>query len=273
MKIFKIATIVIFGTLLSFTGYSQKLTASFSMGYGSGLAKNDFDFNRTRTTNVDDRESVKYSLGKGLQLNGSMGYILNENMEAELGISYLMGGKTESVQTDLRDPASITTDTHTISAKALSFAPGLVFKSKAAGSLQPYAKLGIVLSLPSITDEYHSQDTGGPDVWHEVWKYKGGMATGFTSAVGATYKMGSFDLFGELYVTSLSYAPKEGEMTESSFNGTNLLPNRDVIDKQVQFVDSYNRQTNIPNTSPNPVLKTYYPLSNWGLKVGVKFNF
>jgi len=272
------------GSVLSINAYSQKISASFSVGYGTGMAKADFSdpnfgtiINRTRTNTTDIRNNVKYSLGKGIQANGTFGYILNENLEAELGISYLMGGKTEAMETDLRDPLGAITDTYTMSAKALSFAPGLVFKSKASGNLQPYAKLAAVISKPSITFDYTLNDPTGPFAWHESWKYKGGVGMGFSSSIGTTYTMGKFDLFGELFVTSLSYAPKQGEMTEATSTSagvvTNELATFDVIDKQIQFVDSYDRNVNIAISNPNQLLKTYFPMSNYGLRVGVKFKF
>ena len=259
--------------LLSMIAFSQKITTSFSVGYGGGLAKQDFDFSRTRTASTDVRQNEQYSLGKGLQVNGSIGFILSENLEAELAIGYLMGGKTQAIDLDSRDPLAIVKDEHTISGKMLSFAPGFVFRSNPMGSLQPYGKLAVVLASPTIKEDFYSSDAGNLSTFQATWKYNGGMATGFSGAAGVTFKMGKINLFSELFITSLAYSPKKGEMTVLTINGVDNLANLNVIDKQVIFVSTLDRNANIPNSSPDQVLKTYSPFSNSGLRVGVQLTF
>ena len=266
IKFFAIASVAF---LLSTRSYGQ-INAAFSVGYGSPMASGDYYQNRTRDNGTDIREQVKYSLGKGLNLNAIFGYGINENMEIELGINYLMGAETQSVDTDLRNAPIIQTDTYVIKGSGLSFAPGLKIKASGDG-LKPYLRLAPVISLPGITEDFTQDD--GIDLFHTTTKYRKGTAFGISSALGTTMEMGGIKIFGELYATSLSYSPKQGEYTEVTLNGTDFLAQLDVIDKQWVYLDTIDRNANINITEPDQLLKVKFPFSSVGLRLGVSFSF
>ncbi|MDH5400748.1 MAG: outer membrane beta-barrel protein, partial [Cyclobacteriaceae bacterium] len=212
---------------------AQKLTVSVSSGYGMPMAAQDYLRERTRDNTTDVVDMVKYSLGKGLNFNGSIGYNVKDNMELELGVGYLMGGKTVSLERDLRDPANHITHTREISATMLSFSPGMVFKMPTEG-LQPYVKVAAIIGVPAVHSDYTYEDNVDLIVVNR--KYYKGAAVGFSSAFGVNYDLGSLKLFGELFANSLSYSPSYGEITEYTTNGQDMLSTLDVKDMSVNLL-------------------------------------
>ena len=265
-SIFSVMALVALSSHFSF----GQMSASFSTGYGMGLSQGNYYEGRYRDNTVNNRELVKYSLGSGLNFNGIFNYGLNDNLELELGVTYLMGSKTESVDYDGRDPLAIQNDVFSISAKGLSVTPGILIKGSGEG-VRPYSRLGLNLGKPSITEEITFDD--GTNISYVKVEYGQGMSIGFSGAFGALYNIGSLDLFGELFINSVAYAPKFGEVTALEQDGTSIISNFDVIDLQTNYVDVLDRNKNIPNTSPNEALLQYYPLSSYGLKIGVRYNF
>ena len=93
---------VIIAVLIGATTFAQGLYINAGAGYGFPAAPyqmaENYSSNSNTTGNTSDYEIVKGSgsFGKGLQAGAIIGYMFNPNVGAELGISYLFGGKIES---------------------------------------------------------------------------------------------------------------------------------------------------------------------------------
>lgn len=230
-------------------------------------------------------EVVNLSLGKGMNFGANVGYMFNKNIGAEIGVNYLLGGKTEGTYSDYytyTDPTGYTEEsweksTQQMSAKMLQINPSFVV----AGGFEkwnPYAKVGVVLGFGSIEMEADYSDNMGNNGSYAMTLNEG-MAFGLSGSFGTQYILNDqISLFGEASLVSLSYSPKKGEITKYNEDGVDMLPSLTTQDKETEFVDKTSEYydgsstPSDPNT-PSQELKTSYQFSSIGLRVGVKFNF
>lgn len=271
--------------LCTFTNnlFAQGTYVNVHLGYGFGLGSVNFDgfVNETATSNSGSfsstTEQINVSFGKGLNFGAAFGYMFNKNVGADLGLSYLIGGKTTAKQTYQGSSYSETRET-TISAKMLRINPSLVV---AAGSekINPYAKLGVVIGLGSILseNEWEEIDMGG-DVSNSTMKVKnnGGLGIGLSSGIGILFNLNEkISLFGECSMINMSYSPKKGEITEYTEDGVDQLPAMTTDEKEWEFVDSLSESSNSnPSTSsPTKILKYHYPFGSVGVNLGMRFSF
>ena len=222
------------------------------------------------TENTTTYKQNYVSLGKGLSVGGAFGYKFNENIGAELGISYLMGSTWESKMA-YSDFATSMTRTNEISSKMTRINPQFVI-SMEANKLTPYAKVGLLLGMGSMSLNSKVEYLDG--VVEQTTIFNGGVATGFTTTIGASYAINDkISLFGDLNMVNMSYSPTKGIMTKYAENGVDLLSLMDPIDKEIQFVDTYVEDDNIqPSiTEPSKALKIKFPFSSVGVHIGVKY--
>ncbi|MFZ4400982.1 MAG: outer membrane beta-barrel protein [Bacteroidales bacterium] len=250
---------------------AQGTFINLNVGYGTAASEQNLsslNFNNyTRQNNFTTREQVNISFGKGLNIGGSIGYMFNENIGMELGISYLMGGKSEA-----RDLYTNRTVDNTIYANMLRFNPSLII---AAGfkNINPYAKIGMLIGSGSIL--YESIDNNNGDLWVSKTKFNGGLAFGLNSAVGVLFSINeNLSFFVELDMVNLSYAPTKSEITEASLNGSDQLPGMTTKERQTDFVDNYTTEQGnpSPDSQPDKLLIEKYPFGSVGLNIGLKIN-
>jgi hypothetical protein len=255
--------------MIANSSFAQGMYGNLNIGYGFGKSTmNIEDFtNYTEGSNSDTEEQIFLSLGKGLNFGGTIGNMFNEHVGAELGINYLLGGKAKA-----KDEYLGGTTEYEFYARMLRFIPAIVI---AAGGekINPYAKFGVVVSTGSVKYDYEDKDGG--DLTIRKVKYSGGIALGFMGAVGAKFKLSdNMSLFAELNTINQSYAPKKGELTEYSFNGTDRLPNLNTYQKEVEFVDKITYDGSYPPTSePRKELKQKLPLGSVGINFGLEIRF
>ena len=222
------------------------------------------------TENTTTYKQNYVSLGKGLSVGGAFGYMFNENIGAELGISYLMGSTWESKMA-YSDFATSMTSTNEISSKMTRINPQFVI-SMEANKLTPYAKVGLLLGMGSMSLNSKVEYLDG--VVEQTTIFNGGVATGFTTTIGASYAINDkISLFGDLNMVNMSYSPTKGIMSKYAENGVDLLSLMDPIEKEIQFVDTYVEDDNIqPSiTEPSKALKIKFPFSSVGVHIGVKY--
>jgi hypothetical protein len=232
----------------------------------------NFESNSSGLNYISTREQVPVSLGKGLNIGGAFGYMFNEHFGAELGLSYLIGGKSVAISSDT-DPFGNYTDEYTFSSKMLRIIPSLVI---AAGGekINPYAKFGMVIGSGTVLLENNYKSDG--DVYIAKLELSGGMAMGLSSSIGALYNLSdNMSLFGELNMINMSYAPTKGELIEVTDNGIDELPYMTTNEKEIEFVDSYTYNSANPtsDSQPDKELKQYLPFGSFGINVGLKISF
>jgi len=179
-----------------------------------------------------------------------------------------MGGKSKA-----KDQYSGGTTDYTVSSKMLRVIPAIVIASGLEG-FNPYARVGLVVGAGSILYEFEDNDQG--DVSVAKMKLNGGIALGLNAAIGAIFSLNdNLSLFGEIDMYNLSYAPTKGELTEATYNGTDVLPNMTTSDKEIEFVDSYTYNYNSPppDSQPSQALKQKLPFGSVGINVGLRIDF
>jgi opacity protein-like surface antigen len=245
----------------------------FGAGYGFATSMESRGANSTQNSITSTTsELVNYSLGKGLNFGGAFGYNFNKNIGAEVGVSYLLGGESKTENKFLNGD----TRESIISAKMLQIRPTLVI-SAGMEKVNPYAKFGVLLSSGKITATRNNTFTGGSG--QGIEEFKGGMQLGFQAGLGAEFMITEkLAFFAELNLNSLSYSPKESEITKDETRigsvVTNNLIGDDVIDIKTVYEDSLTTSTTAPNVNePDKALKFTIPFGSVGLNVGIKYNF
>ncbi|RLD60921.1 MAG: hypothetical protein DRJ05_03670 [Bacteroidetes bacterium] len=267
----KLSTILIVSVIALFTGnlFAQGAYVNINAGYGFSMSSQNIDgfYNETSGSNSSTIEQVNVSLGKGLNFGGTFGFMFNDNVGAELGVSYLMGGKATA-----KDEYTGGTTDYTMSSNMLRFIPSVVIAAGTDG-IDPYAKFGVIVGSGSIKYDYEDVDDG--DIGIMKKKMNGGMALGLNAAIGANFEISDFmSFFAEINMVNMSYAPTKGEVTEATYNGVDMLPNLTTSDKEVEFVDSYTRNYENPpsDSQPSQELKTKYPFGSVGVNVGLRID-
>jgi hypothetical protein len=257
--------VVITISLFSSNLLAQGLYVTANAGYGFGINKSTInDFTETATTYTYNLKSL--SFGQGINLGGAIGFMFNKNMGAELGLSYLIGGKTKSTDSYI-DRA----ENSTYYGKMLKFNPSFIFTG-GAGKFNPYAKMGLVIGFGSFNHDYSVNYNTG-NVYITNYKWSGGIALGFSSALGAMYKLNNnLSLFGELNLISLSYSPEKMIVTKATDNGIDVLSSMTTYDKETDFVDSYTVSSTAPvdTTKPRQIIKVPFPFGSFGFNFGIR---
>lgn len=274
-KFFKFILVAFALGLCSDNLFAQGTYLQFNVGYGLGLGSQTISNSTSAnsgsgTTGTD--EAVSLSFGKGVSAGGAIGYMFNNNLGAELGISYLFGGKTETKDVTVTTSGN-STRINTYSSKMVRINPSIVV---AAGfdRINPYAKFGIIIGSGSILFESNENNDGDIDVTNI--KFSGGLALGISSAFGIKFNVKEkLTFFTELNTINLDYAPTKGELILATYNGVDLLPAMKTKDKQIEFVDTYNYSSSnpTPDSEPTKMLKEKMPFGSFGVNLGLILNF
>ena len=286
MKITPFFVTLVLVIIISMQAHSQKFYLGIGGGYGMPTAPamqgtynaTIVQFNNTNSVITDyslSNSSVSY--GKGLQACITAGKMVNENIYAELGISYLSGAKFTSKTLNISQYNDSSTETFVQSATMLRLIPSVIF-TVGKTKIKPYAKLGLVIGFgtkitlnstsvsPSITSQQKN-------ISLQKEETTGGIPLGYTAALGATYQFNNrFSLFAEINVITQSWSPSKKTIKSYIVNGVDKTSGLSQFDRETNYVNGYSySDPNYPN-NPNRALKTHYPFSSIGLNVGLHFS-
>ncbi len=267
LSLLKVVVVSLLITVGSLSVRSQGAYVSANLGYGFPMSSQAVDgyVNESSGSNSTTQEQIFMSFGKGLNFGGTFGYMFNKNVGAELGISYLMGGKTKATD----DYSGGKTD-YSFSGNMLRFIPSIVVTAGSDG-MNPYARFGFVIGKSSLKQKFEDNDDG--DIMKGTLKYSGGMSFGVNAAVGVLFGLNDkMSLFAELNTVNISYAPKKAEFTELTYNGKDQLPDLPTNMKEIEYVDEITyTSTTPPESEPTKQLKTKMPFGSIGINFGVVF--
>ena len=271
MRNYILTAFVVFG--FSLASFAQKPYARLGVGYGFNYGTKITLYNSNFNGSQNDIKGTFASFGQGINLGGAFGLMLSDYVGLEMGISYLPGNSIES-ETKSNSGVNLISVSNKLKGKMLEIIPAIVLTTGSEG-IRPYARFGLIIGLfGSILVEDMTQNIV-PFFSSSTTlktKYSGGVAWGFNSAVGAIFPLNdALSIYSELNLVSLSYAPKKGEVTESTVNGQDNLPSLPKSAKEFEFVCEY-ADYNDPD-APSQELKTYYPFSSIGLNVGLVYSF
>jgi opacity protein-like surface antigen len=264
---------------MAVTVNAQKTYLRLGLGGGVGLKSYEGDqwANETYTSSSDNYEIKSMGLGGGFNAGLAVGYMLSDNIGLELGVNYFFGLNKKIHYSDTYGNTTDEVDVK-MSGSMLQLVPALVITPNLE-KLNPYARLGMIVGiLPSVVEKVNATyTTGNPTkaTTEEVYKEKnsGGVAMGFTAAVGATLKLSEkFDFFGELMFNGITYAPTKGKVKEWTVDGADQLPNATTKMKEWEYVKKYDDDENIPDGSKNKRPKESVNFSNVELNIGIRFN-
>lgn len=255
---------------ITFAGnmHAQGVYMNLNAGYGmksSAMNMDYFNFyNYTSSTNSSTTEYIGVSLGKGLNVGGAFGYMFNDNVGAELGLNYLLGGKSKATD-EYKDGKT----EYALSSNMLRINPSFMVATT-TGKVNPYAKFGVVIGLGSV--KYRVEDNDDGRLTNITSKYSGGIATGLSGAFGANFWMSDMlSIFAELSMINMSYAPSKGELTEIEVDGKDILSTLNTKQKEIEFVKERTQtSTPTPDSQPRVELKQKMPFGSFGLNFGVR---
>jgi outer membrane protein W len=245
--------------------------AFFHVGGGYGFPSSTQNLsdlsNYTQNGNTISREQINLSFGKGIYLNGAVGYMFNDNIGAELGVNYLMSSSWQSKQTNGSYYYEQKMD-----ANMLRINPMVVLQGESS-AITPYIKVGMLLGFGTIEMVATDNNTWGLD--EEAYEFTGGMGIGYNAALGANFEIGdNMFLFGEFAITNMSYGPSKGSLTKSTNDGVDVLSNLNTSEKEFEYLDNYSEPRIPPkDNEPTKSLKNYYSFGSIGLNIGFKMTF
>jgi len=246
--------------------FGQGAYVKFSPGYGFSLSSAVIAVNYTEDD--DTYEAVYGSLGKGFNIGAAFGYMFNKNVGIELGLNYLIGGKVKGFY----DTDALIEDDD-ISARMVRIMPSVVISS-GLEKVEPYAKVGLVVGLGSITVNEAYELTDWDVEASEKMKLNGGIAIGLNASLGVLFNLSeSIGIFAEIAMVNMSYGPTKGEITEYIFDGDDELSELNTSEREYEFVKVLEDDDDPPTSKPTQDLKAKYPFGSIGPNVGIQISF
>jgi hypothetical protein len=254
--------------LLSIHVSAQKSHLTISVGNGMKMSTQNVPdllmYNYTANGDFVTREQINLSLGKGFVAEASYGYMFGKHIGAEMGISYLSGGNTESLFT-----YETGTNKNDLSARMFRFNPSFIISGNGEKFI-PYGKLGLIAGLGTISLEENIDFTGNQE--SKNTKFSKGLAIGLSAGLGFISTIsGPLSLVCELNMVNMSYAPEMSELTRYTRNGENQLELLTLSEKETQYYDLI-RLKEIDPDQPRPMLKQKLPFGSIGLKIGLRID-
>jgi len=246
---FVFSAVVLCLALPAGSGVAQKMYFTAHAGYGFGSGTQMITTNMTGSTFGGEYGSY----GEGFRAGASGQYMFNDNIGAELDVSY-WAGKT------FDGSGAFTQLSSSSRGSGLAFTPAIVISS-GLPVVTPYAKAGIVLGVLKVTNE--EKYTEFFNTWEISTDEKGGLAVGYTGSIGVLFSVGStVDLFVEATAQSVTYTPSKMDYVRYVVNGESRL--EQLPHKTLDYEDS------LPINSDSAALAPREPFSSIGLTLGVR---
>lgn len=243
-----------------------------SLGAAGSWAGDATTKSSTSTAETQTFERTTNSLGRGLSMDASVGMELAPHVYGEVGLGYLYGLPFEGKQVTVFGSTTETT-TSNLRGQMLRLTPALVITA-GTGSLKPYARVGVVLGIPSAVETIETSTSNNQS--SEEVAFTGGPELGLTGAAGVEVPVGTgLALAFELNYLAMAFSPSNAKLTKSTKNGVDKLPTMTTREKEIEFVDK--RTVVFGETpsegSPTQAASTTVPFSNFGAAVSLVYKF
>lgn len=237
-------------------------------GYGLPIAsENLYDVGfYTSSATAKTQDMMNVSLGKGLYIDAAFGENVTPNLALELGFSYLAGTSTSVSQ-----ESGGVTDNIYLTGTMYRFMPALVLKTKVE-DVEVYSRMAAIIGVPSFTSEDEATAPYYGTLATAKWRFNGGVAVGLHAALGINFSIRKgIDLYTELNVNSISFAPQHGKLYEATIGGVSILDSIPLHQKQIDFKKEIST-TPTANDQPDEELIRKFPFSSIGLMIGLRFD-
>ncbi len=288
--------------MASLTVNAQRFYLDFNFGYGFGMPGNVLG--EKSHTDIINGERFKTasnltgSIGSGLNLQLTPGYMINDNIGIELGINYFIGSKTTMAESTSSltmnigpnnfDNADFSSRKDVANSSQLRIAPAVLISTGISNTISGYAKLGIIMPLMGSTivntTAYSARVESGEIVRDEIivkTVISGAPSFGFKGALGMNYNItDNLSLFGEVFVASLNIKQKTRRMESYSFNGQDGIDALPSYNKDIDYIDELTPESNNSDvntssegTAPKEELFQKTSFSQMGIQIGIKYTF
>ncbi|MCK5856079.1 MAG: porin family protein [Bacteroidales bacterium] len=252
------------------TTMSAQFYAGLGLGYGMGASKR---VNGTESAGTVET-NIYGSYGQGFNTTLKLGYMFNDNMGLELGVSYLFGAaQTKDDSEHYFESAK---------SNGLRLMPQLVYKLDNGF----YGRFGVIIPVMGSTvitskDDKMMVGPGTFVVAESEMTTHGSFSIGFAGAIGYNFALNdNMNLFGELEYIGLSIKSGSAEYTKYEVGGVDQLPTMKTGQKEFTFLDEVDHSSD--NTFSNPkwdpnqasvMLRQKAPFSSFGLNIGIVMVF
>jgi hypothetical protein len=250
----KIRTLILLA-LISFS-FSKSVNAqlgAFSLrlniGYGLPAAPEYY-----WTESGTEQKVITSSMGSGGNLDIGGTYMIGDHLGAGLDLNYMMGTPVNYSHIYNGITRNVTR-TGTFG----GVTPMLIITANTP-VINPYGRFGLVVATASFTEKSTESGTNAYSGTF-IDNYNGGIAFGWYAAFGIQVPISTqLSMNFELYDRTMNYAPTK-------------LVNTQAFDGQQKYTD-ITFVNKITESSPSDQeLKSYYPFSSVGLKVGLVYTF
>jgi opacity protein-like surface antigen len=242
-------------------------------------------------------ESVTGSFGEGFRTGITAGYRYNARLGFEMGVNYYSSNDKTMAQTTIDVPSSAATGIVNFKSvgqiTAFDLAPAVVLFLGEYKGFEPYTKVGVLVpihgDLEITTDVVRPTSASTSMAIRSVDVIKPNPTLGFTSALGASYKLGkNISAFAELEYRNFTVHGKTKETTEFTINGNDALATRTTAQIHTNYRDRLDVNSNNPLFNPNTAtpdtkdttrsnealdeLSSYVGISGLGLTLGLKYS-
>lgn len=308
-KIMKKLTLLGALFMASLTVNAQRFYLDFNFGYGFGIPGNILG----EKSHTDIVNGVKYktssnltgSIGNGLNLQLTPGYMINDNFGVELGINYFIGSKTtmgQSTSSLTMSAGGLNFDNEDFSSRKdvanssqLRIAPAVLISTGISKTVSGYAKLGIIMPLMGSTivntSVKNAHIVSGEIVRDDVkvkTEISGAPSFGFKGALGINYNItDNLSIFGEVFAASLNIKQKSRKTQSYKIDGQEIIETLPAYNKDILYVDELTPESNngdISTTDPSysstkditaakQELFQKTSFSQMGFQLGIKYTF
>jgi len=241
------------------------------------------------------------TVGSGFTATLTPGYMFNEHIAVELGLSYFISSET-TTEDRTWSVATFAKRKTTTQSNQFRVFPSLVLSTGSSNPLYGFAKVGVMIPAGGTTK--FNVDARSPrwadgtpigsppgdaslgmtaDEIKAEGESSGKFSLGFRGSVGAGYAISdNLVLSLEVFYTALAIKSKERVVKSYKVNGnemvgTNAMP---LIQTQTNYVDEVNSTTNNPkyntnvdNSKPLEDIGTRGNYSQVGLSIGIRYRF
>ncbi|MFN8333773.1 MAG: hypothetical protein U0U09_01520 [Cyclobacteriaceae bacterium] len=262
-----VLSVVLFCSAIA--AYSQ-LYVRLDVGYGLPIngdqigteTNQKYDFNVG--TYTGKTTGVYGSFGSGMSFHVAAGATINGVLGYDVELGYLLG-KKYSVNSSSFDGTYTETNKAEMSSRSFQIAPALTFTA-GTGNIHPYTRIGPVIGINKIRNEETQFDDYNSLKEVREYEYTGGISAGLKGVVGISFRAGEkINIFGEVSFVSMSYAPKERELTSYTINGDDALDSVPKADRKIEF------KKEVKYSDNNSSVQQKYSMGSLGLQIGVKY--
>lgn len=244
-----------------------------SAGYGIGSPKEVLGTHVNTTASTT--KNIYGTLGNGIQVNVTPGYMFGDYIGVELGLNGFFGSKTTIAHTETALGEAKTVRY----SNQFRIAPALVVKT-GGEKISGYARGGLLIPVLGVTKTEITNNTNPLALQEIAAKTSGKIALGFTGAIGLNVHLGSkLTFFAEAGANSLKIKANKSSITRMDVNGQDQLGNTPEYGKETVYVDELNGTSNNFGTNPTgsqvntakDELRVVSNYSNLFVQVGIKF--